>query len=189
MYGVDSYRLLSIDPGTYSLGITISDIDCSTGLMSVLDVHTADIDRIVRINFPVIEQYHGSSIARLRAVEYCIFNILRSWDVNLVASESPYMGRFPAAYAALVSCLGSIQKGCLAYNPALRLQTIDPATVKKLIGVKGNSGDKSLMKEAVLNSATIDLSTILDAQDLDEHSIDSIGVGAAYLKQLMWGIK
>jgi hypothetical protein len=114
-------------------------------------------------------------------VEYAVANYARAWEIERAVSESPYMGKFPAAYAALVSCINAIRSGCSNYDPTLYLDIIDPATIKKQLGVPGNSGDKSLITKAIEKSETIDTS-LIDLSILDEHSVDSIAVGHAYLK-------
>jgi hypothetical protein len=65
----------------------------------------------------------------------------------------------------------------------MNFDTIDPSTIKKSIGVKGNSGDKELMREAVRkitnNSVPVDI--------MDEHSIDSIAIGYAWYRSVWLG--
>ena len=48
---------------------------------------------------------------------------------------------------------------------------IDPATAKKSIGVAGNSGDKSLVKQKLLS---LDEFKNVGIEDFDEHSADAL---------------
>lgn len=174
-------RVLSCDPGTNSLGLSVHELNVTDGTMIVLDAYTVNVARVMNLYCSDSLHYHGEKVAKLKAVEYAVANYARTWEVERAVSEAPYMGKFPAAYAALVSCINAIRSGCSFYNSTLYLEIIDPATVKKMLGVPGNSGDKALIAKAIEKSQTIDTSAV-DLSSLDEHSLDSIAVGHAYLK-------
>ena len=174
-------RVLSIDPGTNALGLSVHELNLTEGTMIVLDAHTVNVPRVMNLYCSDTLFYQGEKIAKLKAVEYAVSNYARTWEIERAVSEAPYMGKFPAAYAALVSCINAIRSGCSFYDSKLYLEVIDPATVKKMLGVPGNSGDKSLITKAIEKSEIIDTSTV-DLSALDEHSLDSIAVGHAYLK-------
>lgn len=181
MSEINKLRVMSVDPGTNALGLSIHEFNLTHGTMVVLDAYTVNVPRVMNLYCSDSLFYHDERVAKLGAVEYAVANYARAWEIERAVSESPYMGKFPAAYAALVSCINAIRSGCSNYDPTLYLDIIDPATIKKQLGVPGNSGDKSLITKAIEKSETIDTS-LIDLSILDEHSVDSIAVGHAYLK-------
>lgn len=181
MFELNTLRVMSIDPGTNSLGLSVHELNLTHGTMIVLDAYTVNVPRVTNLYCLDTLYYQNEMVAKLKAIEYAVANYARAWEVECAVSEAPYMGKFPAAYAALVSCINAIRSGCSIYDSTLYLEIIDPATVKKMLGVPGNSGDKSLITKAIENSETIDMS-VVDLSTLDEHSVDSIAVGHAYLK-------
>ena len=173
------YRLLSIDPGTDRLGIAISDVDMVTNVHEFLLVTTINIPRVVDWNFDYYAVEHGYAEARAYALGFAVHNFIRSWEPDEFVSEAPYMGRFPQAFASLTKAISSIREAIRAYNVYKNLTVIDPATVKKCIGVSGNSGDKLAVASAVLSHPRANLINI-DISTLDEHSFDAMAVGLAY---------
>lgn len=174
---------LSIDPGTNSLGITINGVDFRTKEKQVLHSTTVHIDKLAEIKYgDTIVLTHGLRYAKVHCCYEVVLKFLIDWNIQAVVSESPYMGRFPQAFGALVECVQAMRNAVFQYNPYLTFNTIDPATIKKSLGVKGNSGDKNAMTVAVGNM----LNGSYDIQYLDEHAIDSIAVGHAwYLMSLL----
>lgn len=183
MFGHHLLPMISIDPGTNCLGIAISMLDVTTGKMTLEEAYTVDIKTVAKLYASHIEAYYGDRAAKLYAVEYLMFNLVRAWQPAIVASEGPYLGKFPQAYAALVECLSAIQRGCRNYSQSLPVKVFDPATVKKSLGVPGNSGDKALIANAIANTPRIDTSNV-NLFILDEHSTDAIAVGHACLLTL-----
>lgn len=175
------YRILSIDPGTDTLGIAILDVDVlnlSVYLTYATTLHGAKGAR----NYPHISDTFGNRQAKFHSHKLQIARILRESRPNCVISEAPFMGRFPQAFEALVECLYMLREVVAEYNPSLCLESIDPPTVKKAVGVTGKGGGKDPVKKCVLaldkliNTSGIDLTT------LDEHAIDAIAVGCYKLK-------
>lgn len=184
MFEINKLRVMSVDPGTNALGLSAHEFNLTHGTMTVLDAYTVNVPRVTNLYCSDTLFYHDERVAKLKAIEMSISNYARAWEIENAVSEAPYMGKFPAAYSALVSCINAIRSGCSFYDATIYLQVIDPATVKKQLGVPGNSGDKSLVIKAIEKSDIIDTS-LIDLSKLDEHSIDAIAVGHAYLKLLL----
>lgn len=176
----DRPLMLSIDPGTNHLGIAISNLSLATKKMEVIEAYTVDINYVAKLYASHIELCRGQRSAKMYAVYYLVQNLLRSYPFSVVACESPYMGRFPAAFSALVECLANISTACQDYNQRLPLFLYDPATVKRALGVKGTSSDKNAVAQAVARCPSIDTSQIYLSY-CDEHTTDAIGVGHACL--------
>ncbi|BDH16589.1 MAG: hypothetical protein [Bacteriophage sp.] len=173
------YIYLSIDPGTNSLGTTINGIT-TDNQWRVIHSTTTNIDLLTKILYEdTIVKTHGMRLARMFTCEQVIYKFACDWNVNSVVSESPYMGRFPQAFSALVECMQSMRRGVYQYNPYTKFDVIDPSTIKKAVGVPGKSGDKNLMRLATQKL----VGDYVNVDWLDEHSIDSICVGYTWFQQ------
>lgn len=176
-------RVMSIDPGSTSLGIAVMDVNCSTGDVVLQHVATFQIEIIVRHKYSNYEYVFGPTAAKLEAISDVVSSMASHWCVDDVVSESPYMGRFPRAFEVLTQCMCFIRKGLARYYGDRPLITFDPATVKKAVGVKGTSSDKTAVATALTQLPQLSLG-LFDVAFLDEHSTDAIAVGYTYVKRL-----
>lgn len=176
-------RILSIDPGTNTLGVAILRIQ---GPNTALEyAFTLPVGKLFT-RYPLIIQNHGDKVAKLYTVQQDLLKVMEAWKPTYVVSEAPYMRSFPAAYAALVECLDAVRRAVIKYDETLSLNVIDPARVKKAIGVAGNSGDKTLVRAALTTKEAFTLMTDMSLDKLDEHAVDAIAVGLAFRK--LYGI-
>lgn len=187
------YRIIACDPGTDTLGLAFLEVDLGTQSTAIAQVHTFRGSQLQRL-FPTITAVHGDRMARLIAHEENIFQFLHYARPHAVITEGPYMGRFPAAFAALVECVSAIRRAVIRYDHFMPLHVIDPSTVKKSMGVKGTSGDKDAMRRALTqalddpaqpltNPSNIEISSI------DEHGVDAICVGWLLAKQVLTALE
>jgi Holliday junction resolvasome RuvABC endonuclease subunit len=169
------YRIIGIDPGTDTLGMSCLDLDLLTGQLSIVDSHTVPVGRLVQ-RYRHLEEVYGSRFARLHGLELVLGEYFTRMQPHSIISESPYLGRFAATYAALTECMTAIKRSVWRYSNRLPLLTIDPASAKANLGVNGKSSDKELMRQAVLKLVDIQNPNNLALEQLDEHSIDSIAI-------------
>lgn len=170
-------RIVSTDPGTNTLGVAVLQI--RDGKLYVEHAATFLIGKLATA-YPIIIEYHGEKIAKLHAITECITTLLRAWQPTWIASEGPYLGRFPRAFAALVECVDAIRRAVISYDSFTGLSVTDPATVKKSVGVNGKSGDKELMRAAIAAHPLLVFTDAVNIDALDEHSIDAIAVGVCF---------
>lgn len=180
------FRLVAIDPGTNALGVAVLDFEASTGIITVQHAATMRIDKFSQ-RFPEIMERYGERVAKLYAVRKALGKFYLAWLPTAVVSEGPYMGQFAAAYAALVECISAIRTSVYEYDKTMMFPTIDPATVKKSVGVSGKSGDKAAVAIAIGKLTDLVFSPDVDRSVLDEHSCDAVAVGYAYFHQFKQG--
>lgn len=175
---------LSIDPGTNMLGTTINAITHDNRWV-VLNTHTTNIKALLQHRFPPhLIELHGERFFKALLCGEVIFKLSKTWDVSAIVSESPYMGKFPQAFGALTECLFAMRCHGYEFDSHIQFNTIDPATIKNHVGVKGNSGNKALMKAAVQRL----VGSMLDIEYADEHSVDSMSVGYAWYRSVWLGL-
>lgn len=174
-------RILGIDPGSNDLGIAIIEVHPETFEPKAVYASTIHLKKLLHL-YEQCEQIHGEKIAKLFALEKAMKKLLQAWMPDVVVSESPYMGKFPAAYAALVECLSAIRRALHEHDPNMPLHTLDPATIKAYLGVSGKSGDKDKIYEALCGHK--ELVQAIDLDELDEHAHDALAVAHAKYKRL-----
>lgn len=179
--GPTVYRILGIDPGTNTLGIAIVDLDLTTRIPSITMATTLNAGKEVT-SYPQMIDVHGERRAKLYSHHLNLRYILQQYKPNAVISESPYMGRFAAAFEALVECLFMIRDTILEYDPSMPLETIDPPNAKKAVGASGRGGDKDAVRKAVLALPGLMNNTGSSLSLLDEHAIDAIAVACYKLQ-------
>lgn len=171
------YRFMGIDPGTYSLGVSVGENDGCSNKLIIVYANTFNITKMIR-QYESVSEIHGERVARLYAIQKTIAHLCKAWRPIHVTSEGPYLGQHAQPYAALVECVSSIRRGLMDYQHNMPLQIIDPATVKTYVKVSGKSGDKSLMTKGIQLQERLDISKI-NIDTLDEHSIDAIAIAYA----------
>ena len=178
-----TYRFISIDPGTETLGVAMWVVDLESKRAMIENVFTLKASRS-NTYVPATAMNYGDRYARLNAHYNSLCHIFHFFMPNNVVSESPYMGRFPQAYAALVECMNMLQEAVRSFDYSLRVMAIDPMSAKQSVGVTKRGSNKDLVREQVL--ALKDISFINNNPYLlDEHSIDAIAVGYHHFKNLV----
>lgn len=183
----ERFRIVGIDPGTDTLGVAGIEVDLATREVVLLEVRTFSGTQLAR-HYPNVVAVHGERTARLWAHEDNLYGYFTYMQPHCVISESPFMGRFPQAFAALTECMAAIQRAVYRYDPFLPLLTVDPPTVKKLVGVQGKGTTKDDVKRGLLNLTYLQNPYNIDIASLDEHSVDAVVVALtradAILQQL-----
>lgn len=176
------YRIVGIDPGTNNLGLSILDVDLHTHQISLTGVMTIKAGRSLS-QYGTLTETHGERDAKLQIYTDELYQWFYRLRPTCIISESPFMGRFPQAYAALVECLFCIRRAVSFYLPYLPLELATPTEVKLAVGAPTKGGGKEAVKQALLQVSDIENPFDIDLAQLDEHSVDSIAV--AYHKARM----
>lgn len=176
LYGNPEYqavRILSIDPGTDTLGVSVFDVDLRTNTKTLIHAFTYAASKYIdhlknNTQWEMIDEKY----MRLHRHYGHMKDLLDYYQPHLVYHENAFMGKFPKAYEGLVQCLYEIRLAVRDYNPYVPLIGLAPMEAKSYIG--------GISKDQVLRS----VSKIKDLQNLhallpqlDEHAIDSIAIG------------
>lgn len=178
------FKLLAIDPGSSNLGFAILEYDfikesISTSIVETINLKTNDL------NYKHLLDYHDDKVVRLRMLQDHLDVLLNEHRPHAVIAESNYMGKFANGFAALVECVLIIRNSVYNYDPFLKLNMIDPTTVKTNIGMKRIRGTtKDDVKEHLIKSKKVKWNGV-DPNTLDEHSIDAVAIGVWYMDNVL----
>jgi len=172
------FRIIGIDPGIDTLGLTVLDLDLESQT-AVVTLSVTFRGAHMEKDYPLIVEHQSTRLARLMAHEDNLLNVFNTYRPHAIACEGPYMSRFPMAYAALTECVTAIRRAVVRYDSFMSLLVYDPSNIKKSVGAKATSGDKSAMTKAVfrmVEDPQHPLSAGINLNLLDEHAIDSIAI-------------
>lgn len=173
--------VIGIDPGTSCLGFAAIKYCLSSHAM-LLDTAFTLHPRVAAIRKGIAPGTVGLRPVRLNVLHDQLVKEFCKHEPTMVASESPYLGRFPKAFAALVECVLIERRALYEYDPEKVLGMITPSTVKVSAGVSHTSSDKEDMRKAALTLKDVDFGNV-DITLLDEHAIDAIHVARCAILQ------
>lgn len=177
----DTFTILSLDPGTIFTGYGLIKANIQTLEMVQAKAWTVDASKLVDIQDWDTGLY-GERFARVKQHGIAFYEYLIEHQPMVVVCESPfYNPRRPTAYGALLEIVLTIREQLYQWDRWMMLHQIDPATAKKSIGVPGNSGDKSLVKEKLLQ---LNEFKNIGLEDFDEHSADALLIAKCQLDKL-----
>ena len=175
MKGCNIYRIIGIDPSSQHMGMAVIDVDVDTYRAVVVHSETLHGSKLM-LQYPHIIETHGEKEARMFAQRIAFEKTFDRWEPNGVAIESPFLGRFPAAFASLTLCVEAVRNALIAHNYLLPLNQVDPPTVKNAVGVIGRSKEKEDIRKALAELEHLTFSNAVDLSLLDEHSCDANAV-------------
>jgi len=169
-----------MDPGTNFNGYCIVDYQ-QNKVPEIKFIETQIVSSgISKHNY--MAHLYGDRFAKIYYIGLQYKKLLELYKPRYVVSESPYLGRFPASFAALTEVLSiyrNVLSVCMLGTP---LDTIDPSSVKCAMGVKGTSSDKNKMSDA-LSKLSINYNEY-SLSELDEHSVDAMCVNLTMANRL-----
>lgn len=184
---VEPLRVVSIDPGTETMGVSLLGLHPITLEQSYIEAFT--------MRGSVVNYYWGNVLhdgdgrdSRLLGLEGQLLNYFIRVQPHIVVYEDNYLGASPQSFKALVEACMCIKHAIWKYNPYLASYTVKPNQAKSTVGAipkKGMSKDerKELVRQGLLRYQTLQVPReILLA--LDEHSVDAVAVGAYALEEL-----
>jgi Holliday junction resolvasome RuvABC endonuclease subunit len=170
----NAYNILSLDPGTETLGHGLIQVDCADGKIIGAEAWTVRASKL-----PMLLDWHASlyqeRFARIQALKKSLRQTLDTYEPQIVACETPFFNRLrPNAFEALLEVLSAIKDTVYEWNPFLQIAFVTPSAAKKNLNVSGKSGDKDLVINAILSH---EIFGKMKLQGIDEHSADALAIG------------
>lgn len=177
-------RVLSIDPGS-NMGVCISTMNTKSKLMLVQEAFTIRLDKYLAcVDEELLSVRKRQDIIH-DGVITLLTNLMNHHQVDVVVYEAAYVARSLVAYDSLTMYGRAITKAALAYDWDIKIDTVAPSRVKKVVGAVGNKHDKDLVTQAILRNPNIQLPDYLDKEILTEHAWDAIAIGYCVYDDLM----
>lgn len=169
-------RGLYIDPSSNACGVSVLDINVLLGTIRI--VHRRTILPRYRLSREAMRAENiGDFAVKLEQIHDEIYEVCQIYRPNRARHETPYMGDLPQTFGRLTQVNTAITIAIRRYSESIPIESINPATVKKNLGVPGNSGNKELMRAAVIAVPYLINDTEVDLSKFTEHEIDGTAIG------------
>lgn len=177
----DVATICATDPGSDKLGVAAIRFSLTTGDIVSSSAQTFEGAKLARRK-PWVSDLFGDRIARVESLGESYLAFLHHEKPFDIASEAPFMGRFPAAFGALVEVISMLRRQVMTYDSRIGFNLIDPPTVKKAVGapVKGGKEGKDAVAKAIrdlIARGILKYDGETPIEELDEHSNDALAVG------------
>ena len=157
--------MLSVDPGTVTIGIAVWDIDPNTLAIRNIITYTPYVNKDLNMEH------------RLFYIRNLFINIVEEHQPYMIAHENAFLHRFrPMAYGPLYTIISHLREAFFNNFGMYNVYGYSPKSIKMNM-IKGNA-DKDDMYLAV--SSNKELSKYVN-QYTDEHQIDAIAIGYTHL--------
>lgn len=171
------YRIMGIDNGSNTVGVSIIDHDLSTGISTVIFARTLTADKSAYDIFSGMLEQRGKLAARIQVIKQFIYEILDEFDPDVVGCESPFSHLHVQSYGVLLTTMNAIDDCVYRYSPTLEFAKVPPGKAKKAVCPPGKyKNDKELIRQYILDDPTILEGEGVNLMLLDEHSIDGTAV-------------
>lgn len=178
MFYEPKYRVLGIDPSSTKLGYAICDFDDPVTTNTVVIAGTIKISSRRLLSIPVINAFDDKQ-ARREYLRRELSELIYEYEPNAIAVETPYLdrkGQNINAFASLTRLNEMFRSLVFRHGLHIEYHEVTPSRAKVSVGAGGNTGDKRLVEDAVLNSDKIIISKYIKRRLLDEHGYDAIAV-------------
>lgn len=181
-------KILSFDPGSTTMGWSVSIYNKKTGNLTVKRFGTMEPKKVVsRVAMREQTEKYGTRLMSLSYIKEQMIEILRIHQPHCIVAESAFFcSRFPNAFAALVQVVNVIDMVAMELMK-VQVYKISPKLAKHAMTGKGTSG-KLDMITAVKNSEHIKFQQRKNLDDMTEHEADSIAIAYAFVVQLLPGV-
>ena len=176
-------KLLSIDPGLNNTGIAEYTLELLPEFKIVSIVaYTLSSTRLIDDSGfdddDVVER-----IIKRHKLQNALSKTLDYFKPDVAVCESPFFNpKMPSSFAALTEVVSGFFDTILSYNPRCSFHLLAPKFVKRVFNIAGLKG-KDVVKEAVSKVEDLMLPLQGSIESLDEHAIDGIAIGYAWIKE------
>lgn len=184
-------KLISIDPGTTNLGLSIFTINPYTYEIIDIEPYSLVLAKLDSKN-PEMSNVHEDRYVRLNNLRSFFKDLLEEINPAYVCCEAAFFSiRTVTAYGPLIETIQTLRMVLMEYDVGLPLVTFSPTEAKAAVGVKRDKVKKAAklkginkmaQKDAVLVAvkAIPEITKHLSRDRLDgltDHAVDSIAIG------------
>lgn len=180
-------RIMSVDPGTDTLGVSLLEADTYENTCVVVNTTTlVGTELLKKTDFgKSLLTTHKVKYQRLSALRKQLYIYYRTYHPHVICCEGNFMGASMSSFASLVEAAYMVRNLAFELDPYAYFTEISPSEGKASVNLhdKKTKVRDAIKKELDGNNA-LRLSKDVHLDDLDEHGLDSIIIGYAFYKQL-----
>ena len=178
-------KILSFDPGLSTSGWNLSIYDTDKKIMYIEDCGVLYPNESIGLSKNKSNAIrYGNRIMTLDQLRNSVRFLMNKYKPDLVVSEDAfYNPTRPTAYCALIQWITMVSVTLFEeYNHTLF--KVAPKIAKQVISGFGGA-EKIGVQDAVLSKPDIVFNEIIKTKELTEHTFDSIGIGYAFIQEIL----
>lgn len=178
-------RLITLDPGTVTLGFGVIDIDMVTLKPKVVEAFTLDGSVMTRA---WVDTAAGDEAARQRimGLNARLQELFLHYRPDVVSCEDNFLARSPHAFKMLAEAVAAVRYALMATLPHSHLYLIPPTEAKKTVNACFKGTGKDDVRQGLKSYSDLDWGDI-SIDMLDEHAVDAIVVGVCMVEKIKAG--
>lgn len=181
METVPSFNLISIDPGTDTVGVAVLTVCATTFDLLQIEAIGLEASRHIKHGYTPFEERD----LRLDWIERVLTEIFFAYNPLAVAAESNFMKKKTiSAYGPLVESVARIRRALSNFNRNRGLYMVTPQEGKFSVGAERTSKADTLLPFVVKALGHIYKGDI-PIEALDEHALDGMVIGKALYDRLL----
>lgn len=184
---LEPLRLISIDPGTETVGVALFEVNQMTNTKTLIEAFTIQ-GSLVSYREEAEYLYASNREHRLQGILNTLYSYFLQSMPHVVVVEDNYLRHSPKSFKALIEAVSAIRQAVLWYLPTCLFYTVTPMQAKSVVNATKKASDKNLVRIGVLAYSSLQAAPGL-VESLDEHSIDAVAIGLYAIEQilLVWG--
>lgn len=168
-------RILSIDPSTSFMGVSILDVDAITpnnfGLLYCRTIQGENVN-----HYPKENNNDDGVLARINGLCRALQELIEIYEPDEVICEDNYQGRNVSTFKTLVTVMSMLKQATI--EKKLYFDTVYPNIAKDVVGANFRGTTKEDVMKGVMEFKYLDvINKNIDLSKLDEHSADSVAIG------------
>ena len=173
-------KIMGIDPGLNSTGISIGHYDIDTGILTIVAFMLIQANALAKQELKQDSKKYGN-IVSLDIYEREIDAIIEKYNPDYVCCEDAFFNpKMPNAFLSLKLCINSIKR--LLYHKYQKiLYTIAPKAAKQCVCT--GTADKLAIQEAIhkLPNLVIKSTKKFDSNKMSEHESDAVAQTVSFV--------
>jgi Holliday junction resolvasome RuvABC endonuclease subunit len=174
--------IVGIDPGSLHLGTAVLHLDLPTLNITGAAAGTLHSSRLPAALWTAGR--FGERLGRIASLEDALVSFFNEVDPVMIACEAAFINlRRPQAHGVLTEVICGVRRAVMRYDTWKPLYLIDPASVKKAVGARGDAG-KDAIRAALFRVPDLHCEDWIVPSSLDEHAVDALAV--AFARRKAW---
>lgn len=169
-------RVLSIDPSTSCMGVSVLDVNIMRSepfkLLYMNTIHGSKLLYDIPVQFD--DQAATGVLARSFGMGRSMKDLLQIFEPDTGICEDNYLGASPLTFKQLIQAVGFLQEAFTTSGVHLSFVTPNPA--KAIVGANFKDSQKEDVHKGVMDYKWLDAG-VIDLTLADSHSADSVAIG------------
>ena len=177
-------RVMSFDPSTTNLGISVFDVNVMVRKpFELIYSNTIYGEKVIEHVNPQFDDRAGTGVAaRSYGLMRSVIKLVNIYEPDTAICEDNFLGVSPKTFKQLIQAVAQIREAVNSVD-GLHLSYVPPREAKDIVGANFSATQKEDVHKGILKYRWLK-SKGIDLNLLDEHSVDSVAIGLFRCEQI-----